>query len=196
MTAKKKRLTIISIIFVALLIMTGVVFFCISKYKAGQRYLQYEELEPTQIVLVYEKIWEYKDEDSKELIVSIIAVDAEGDRYYTELPYEGWNGIETFFDEILNGEKTVNYIYNEDMAEIYGYLLQTDVSVGYYDYTKEEVPCVTPLPYSKGNFYCIRYKVNGSKEYIKYWEQLSYCDFCILNDPITEKINRIIGRPL
>lgn len=185
---KKKAIGIIGVILGVILVCMGITYICIAGYKEKHRYLTYEELEPDQIVLVKETIGIFDDEK----MVYIRAVDAEGDEYFSEIPYEEWNGVENFFADITNGEKTINRIYDEEIEQIYNYVLQIDENAEYECIT---MTYINPVPRSWTSRFCygIRYKKDGTLEYVKFWEEKRGEEEYLLDDPVAREVYYSLG---
>ncbi len=189
MSKKRKRLMgIIGVVICILLVGIGITIICVAKYKEEHRYLTYAELEPEQIVLIKETI-EIVD-DKK--YVFIRAVDAEGDTYFSEIPYEEWNGVELFFTDVKNGEKKINEIYDEDMEQIYKYIVLIDKEAEYKCIT---MTYINPVPRSLTSRYCygIRYRMDGTIEYVKFWEEKMGEKEFLLDDPAAKEVDNLLG---
>ena len=189
MSKKRKRLMgIVGAIICILLLGIGITIIFVAKYKEEHRYLTYEELEPEQIVLIQETMMVY---DNKKYVV-VRAVDAEGDAYYSEIPYDEWNGVENFFVNITKGKKTINRIYDEEIEQIYNYILQIDDDA---EYVYMAMSVLSPGE-SKTLYryqYGIRYKGNGEIEYILYREMTNTGAMYLLDDPKAKDVYYSVG---
>lgn len=188
----KKKTKLMIIILSVLIVVISILALVTIKYIHDHRYLTYKELEPNQLVLIREEMYESAKEGK---MVNVRAIDAEGNLYSVYVPYEEWNGIEAFYEEIVQGEKTANYMTKEEMEKIYDYLLETDENAS-YTLLVTIVPCIYPLPYSQGNYYGIRYRGDGTMEYVKFWEERSYGSYYLLDDLPAKKIYDIVGPQL
>ena len=183
----KKKTKVFIIILSVLLIMISILMFFIIKYILDHRYLTYKELQPNQLILIREEMYE-STKDGK--IVYIRAIDAEGNLYSVYVPYEEWEGIEFFFEEIVQGEKTANYMTKEEMELVYGYVIEIDEN----NSLKYHMDCVPPVkPFYKEYCYGIRYQGNKTVEYIKYYEERTYAERYYLEDSSAKKLRELVG---
>lgn len=186
---KKKNKRIVAIIItVILLLMVSISVLYVLKYKAEHRYISFEELDKEQIVLIQEII----ALDEGEKWVYIRAVDAEGDAYLSTIPYDEWEGIESVYEDILNGKKTFNRIYDEEIKQIYNYILQIDENEDYY--------CISMTVLEDGEsnilhryYYGVRYMENGNIEYVMFWEATSTQAMYLLDDPAAKEVYYFVG---
>lgn len=187
MNRKRKRI-IVGVIIGIFFIGVCIAIICAMKYKEAHRYLTYEELEPSQIVLIKEWTGEIDGVEK----VRIRAVDAEGDEYYSEIPYKEWEGIEKFFANATSGEKTTNRINDENIERMYKFLLRADESAEYkcitMTYINPEKPSVTTRA-----CYGIRYRADGTMEYVKFWEKPIGESEYLLDDPAIREVYYAVG---
>lgn len=189
----KKKTKLMIIILSVLIVVISILALVTIKYIHDHRYLTYKELEPNQLVLIREEMYESAKEGK---MVNVRAIDAEGNLYSVYVPYEEWNGIEMFYKEITQGEKITNHVTEEKMAEIYSCVLEIDEKSDYYHPFVTVVPIYDEEPFVKENCYGIRYHGNGEVEYIKYFEERTYCEYYYLDDLSAEKLHELAGSRL
>lgn len=188
---KKKKRIVAIIIATIVLLAVGIAVICVAKYRAEHRYIPFEELEAEQIILIQEMLRFEGDER----VVYIRAVDVTGDIHFLTLPYKEWGEIEEYFDEISSAEKENNHIKDEDMKQIYEHIVQINKDAEFYC-IMNSVPTVEPPIYSQGYLYAIRYKRDGSAEYIKFWEETSWCVWYLMSDSAAKEIYKIVDSEL
>ena len=184
---KKKRIVAIIITAIMLLIVSiGVL--CVLKYKEEHRYIPFEELDKEQIVLIHEII----ALDEGEKCVYIRAVDAEGDLYFFNVPYDEWGGVEKFYNQMTNAKKKFNHIYDEEIEKIYNYILQIDENKDYNGIS------MTVLEDGESNilhryFYGVRYMENGTIEYVMFLHATRTEAKYLLDDPAAKEVYYFVG---
>ena len=183
----KKKTKLMIIILSVLIVVISILTLVTIKYIHGHRYLTYKELEPNQLVLIREEMYESAQEEK---MVNVRAIDAEGNLYSVYVPYEERNGIEASYEEIVQGEKTANYMTKEEMEQVYGYVIEIDEN----NLLKYHMDCVPPVkPFYKEYCYGIRYQRNGEVEYIKYFEERTYAERYYLEDFSAKKLRELVG---
>ena len=183
---KKRIITIITISILLLIVSVGTI--CVLKYQSENRYIPFEELDKEQIVLIQEII----ALDEGEKWVYIRAVDAEGDAYLSTIPYDEWEGIEYFFNSITSEEIIVNRIYDNEIEHIYNYILQIDAEAEYERITMDYSLPIDSTGMS-GFCYGVRYKVNGTVEYIMFWKKTGSGIEYRLDDSAAKEIYYSLG---
>ena len=186
--SKKRKKVMFGVIIGILIIGISIAIVFIIKYKEAHRYLTFEELEPSQIVLIKE--WTGKVDGEEK--VRIRAVDVEGDEYYSEVSYEGWEGIDKFFVNATNGNKTTNCIHDENIARMYHFLLRADANAEYKCITMDYINPVNGRVTTSA-CYGIRYRADGTMEYVKFWEKPIGESEYLLDDPAIREVYYAVG---
>ncbi len=188
---KRIKIGIIIAIIVAILVGIGIVHTRDAKYEEAYRYLAYEELEPGQIILVQETHSEFDGE----MKVRIRAVDKEGNLYSLLVKQDEWLGIEESMKEIMDGVTMSNYISHDDMKKIYEDIVIIDANADYRRIMKE-IPAVEPKPVKTEYYIGIRYRNDGTAEFVTFWEERRFGEVYIMDDPAAEDAYWTAGYPL
>ncbi|MBQ7832360.1 MAG: hypothetical protein IJ336_02135 [Lachnospiraceae bacterium] len=169
----------------------GIVHIRDAMYEEAHRYLTYEELEPGQIILVLETHTKFDGE----MKVIIQAVDKEGNLYSLLVKQDEWLGIEESMKEIMDGVIMSNYISHDDMKKIYEDIVKIYANADYRRIMKE-IPAVEPKPVKKEYYIGIRYRNDGTAEFVTFWEERRFGEVYIMDDPAAEDAYWTAGYPL